>query len=794
MATMFLTWSIVIAVIVLAVQLCVGETSCVFWSTAGYEVQLGSSFEVYCTFNSKCKVSMYRDKTPEKHNEWNSTTIYLNVTNITEKRTYSCRCSCPTCDSCGLDISAGYPPDRPKNVSCIYKILKNESGVVVCTWNRGRDTYLSNKSVLRVRTVSGNHTEGPVLFNVTSTGTKSLSASFSVTRSVQLISVWVQAQNSLGSVESSIINYTLSDIEMPSKPLLGQPECSSRKCIIKVEQSVRIQHLQIQYRDERQQQWATYADSVLQMNSSQAWSISSLEPYRLYHFRARSKFSTGLWSQWSSNISSWTQEEAPTQALDVWFAPASDSKSMRIYWKEANMFVSSGRILEYTVRVFGTNLSVMANVSADVRNYSVPLCADCEVTVWARNSKGLSPPTTITTLRTKAKHLRDVQATSGNNKITISWRKPETAPTMYLLEWYPEGHMLEELRWVRLDKNVSRTVLTDIKLNECYEGAVYVFCNESSVSRTGFKRVAALESVPNAGPSVQEKVEANKVTITWTKLPRGQRGGCITNYTIYLENNSEELKLYSVPASESTYMIQDLPPAVYNLRMSASNAAGQGPPGQQIKFFIEEDTQLPFVLVCVVAALMVLFLMCLCQSSVIKQRFWEIFQCLMLDVVPDPANSKWAKECTKDKGKMNLQLPSGNSTLTEKEEETILVDVEELFKQSSDTPASVSSQLLPLPSLSPETELYPTLTTYIKSFSHDSESSDHTQTSLDTTVDYISSTGPGIMDDVNQEEEEEFADLHFFPSHNIFIDTLEFGGKLTLDAVKIDCSGFFESA
>lgn len=33
-------------------------------------------------------------------------------------------------------------------------------------------------------------------------------------------------------------------------------------------------------------------------------------------------------------------------------------------------------------------------------------------------------------------------------------------------------------------------------------------------------------------------------------------------------------------------------------------------------------------------------------------RFKEIFQCLMPDVVPDPANSKWAKECTKDKVKM----------------------------------------------------------------------------------------------------------------------------------------------
>lgn len=222
--------------------------------------------------------------------------------------------------------------------------------------------------------------------------------------------------------------------------------------------------------------------------------------------------------------------------------------------------------------------------------------------------------------------------------------------------------------------------------------------------------------------------------------------------------------------------------------------------------------------------------------SLPPHRFWVFFQCLMLDVVPDPANSKWAKECTQEKvfmqkwiqikatlrlivsilslcpppeqGKMNLQLQLSNSTVTEEEEEPILVDVEELPKQSSGifTSKHASSQLRSMVSLSPEnqptTQLYP-LTTYIKSFSHDSDSSDHTQTSLDTntTVDYISSHGMGAMeeDDLEEEQEEEEEPegemLGFFPSQNIFLDTLDFGGKLTLDAVKIDfCSDFFQNS
>lgn len=55
---------------------------------------------------------------------------------------------------------------------------------------------------------------------------------------------------------------------MPSTPVLGKPECYSRKCIMKVEQPVRTQHLEIQYRAEKQT-WTTCQDSVRHFNSSE---------------------------------------------------------------------------------------------------------------------------------------------------------------------------------------------------------------------------------------------------------------------------------------------------------------------------------------------------------------------------------------------------------------------------------------------------------------------------------------------------------------------------------------------
>ncbi|XP_026201283.1 interleukin-12 receptor subunit beta-2 [Anabas testudineus] len=796
MATMCQTWSIFTVVLLLAVQLCVGGKSCTIWSSVGTLVQRETSFKVYCSFYCKCKGSMYSGHPPalQSHMELNPTTILFNVVNITKNRTYSCHCDCsPGLDPCGLDISTGYPPDSPKNISCIYKVKENKSGDVFCSWNRGRTTYLENTSFLRMRIRNHTHT-----LRIPSKGTDSPAGSFPVPTSVQFISVWVRVENALGSAQSSIINYTLSDIETPPTPDLVQPECSSRACTVKVkQQSVRTEHLEIQY-TAGGQTWTMYSKQAA--NLSPVQNITSLEPYTLYHFRARVRFSSGLWSEWSASISNWTQEDTPNK-LDVWYAEtASDFTSLRVYWKKANMPTSRGTIKGYELEMYNpsSGSTFVSNISVDVRNYSVTFCAECEVKVWARNSKGLSPPAKITVSHTKAEPPQDVRATQGNHSVTISWRKPETAPppVACVVEWYPEGRKLEKLRWVRLSGSDSHAVITDMKAFECYEGAVHVFYGGNSASSSRFTGVTTQESAPAAFPVFEHTVEGNIVTVTWTELDRGQRMGCITKYTIYLESDNGHTQRHSVPASHRVFIFKDLPPALYNLWMTASTAKGEGPIGVKIRFLIQQS-QLSLLLVCGVIFI-ILLLVCLCQCTAVKQRF----QCLMLDVVPDPANSKWAKECTQEKGKMNLQVQLSNSSVTKEEEELILVEVEELPKQIGDTstPDNVSSQYPSQSALSPETTpatlLYP-LTTYIKSLSHDSDSSDHTQTSLDTntTVDYISSHGPENMgeedQDEDEDEDEEFAEvLGFFPSHNMFTDQLHFGGKLTLDAVKIDCSGF----
>lgn len=56
----------------------------------------------------------------------------------------------------------------------------------------------------------------------------------------------------------------------------------------------------------------------------------------------------------------------------------------------------------------------------------------------------------------------------------------------------------------------------------------------------GVSPLGLMSSVPEAVLPVLEKMEGNSVHVSWGQPPSGQRGGCITSYTIYLERSSRE--------------------------------------------------------------------------------------------------------------------------------------------------------------------------------------------------------------------------------------------------------------
>lgn len=57
---------------------------------------------------------------------------------------------------------------------------------------------------------------------------------------------------------------------------------------------------------------------------------------------------------------------------------------------------------------------------------------------------------------------QDVTVITGKQNVTTSWRMLEMAArhSWFVLEWYPEGQKLEELRWTRLNRETNHAVIT----------------------------------------------------------------------------------------------------------------------------------------------------------------------------------------------------------------------------------------------------------------------------------------------------------------------------------------------
>ncbi|NWI88105.1 IL23R protein, partial [Pitta sordida] len=64
------------------------------------------------------------------------------------KRTYTCKKHCGGARKliCGIDVECGNPPDEPGNVSCIQK---GRDGHPMCTWGKGRPTYINTTYVIQ---------------------------------------------------------------------------------------------------------------------------------------------------------------------------------------------------------------------------------------------------------------------------------------------------------------------------------------------------------------------------------------------------------------------------------------------------------------------------------------------------------------------------------------------------------------------------------------------------------------------------------------------------------------------
>ncbi|XP_019383967.1 PREDICTED: interleukin-12 receptor subunit beta-2 [Gavialis gangeticus] len=806
-------------------------------SNTASQVSYGSNITLSCrlTQQERCnKIAIFHNGSDIK--SIHGTEISTDISVLDYGRlVFTCKLLCENTKKliCGIDIESGNPPDQPTNVSCIQF---GEDGNPTCRWDKGRFTHINTTYMLQL-------SNGMDIFSFSEKNVNNKYGLLDLRKKLNFESSYtavVAASNGLGSAFSKPLTFMLIDIVKPHPPtdvIVKFDNNSATNCTIVWQDQQSTQHFRLRYRQVTSQQW-----TMVNWLSTRRYSLQDLKPYTEYEFQVSCRFhpSRGIWSDWST-FQTQTSEAEPVGLLDVWYIMQdtdSQRQTVTLYWKALNESKARGKILHYSV-TFQENShkspkAAEVNTTTQTHYIKVIPKMNYHITVCAHNSRGIFPPTSIDThLNVSDLPPQSVFATSkGNDSIFVTWEPPSNPSSFingYIVEWVRSTSSRRHLNWIKLLASDLSTVISEnIKHCACYRINVFALYKNRAgqvASTRGYSR----QEAPAAGPQVSATVEADGAWVSWDEIPDHQQMGCITHYNIYLQNRNAEVapKLYSIRQESSidSFYIKNLQQGVtYSLWMTASTLAGEGPKGNEELVYLESTSEWTLIFsICI----FIIISVCVCSVPCIKKVLCSLFSTFVPQwyskAIPDPANSSWAKKFTSVNDELSLYPKPFLSNLSSFEEpETI--EVEEVFikreslafqdqlifnnksngsqdwqigsfeKQNS---AKKNSECKPLAtSIADDGDNYGCQLPYLykKLAAEETEQiqtiSDYLPNPLiDTTVNYLPSNILVSTVEYNEDNSElEYNSISVFPTTSLLTPVFSGGGKLTLDAIKVDCS------
>eukprot|EP00062_Callorhinchus_milii_P023049 gi/632981479/ref/XP_007907615.1/ PREDICTED: interleukin-12 receptor subunit beta-2 [Callorhinchus milii] len=562
--------------------------------------------------------------------------------------------------------------------------------------------------------------------------------------------------------------------------------------------------------------------------------VWGLEPFSNYTFQLRCCFSQGLWSDWSRDYICRTPEAVPTKQLDIWYMvnrSEPHSPQVTVLWKPFSPAESRGKILGYNVTLRG-NAEIVTGHTTNTWYPGDTARAAWTITVTGYNSQGSSPPSSLSIQPSPDLPApRKVSATwMGGHRMRAEWLEPagwqSSMSGGYVVEWVLAGSN-SDVNWMKLNGSNHSAFIENVPARSCFQisvSAVYEARVSQPVSTLTYS--ALQEGTPLSGPSIYETVQGN--VILWREIPPDRQLGCIVSYTVYVEENpnSKPVSHGPIEVSQRRYSIPDLKPGTYYVWMTASTRVGEGQKGARIQLYISQDrsvlsSDINLILKVVIgvtftfAGLTAVICMCPLSRDKILSVFTKITSKLYIREIPDPANCSWAKQYTSSRGKM--EFPPLQSQTVYEDPET--VNIEETLSSPelpflsnraqtemdwSSRASGRETQTLPHPPV-PDTDTrqgdniplwsvkehvpgyqsqLPRL--YIRTElpeERDSASSSPTE----HIVGYIPTNFTQVPDDISEPGSSDLDCFPFVSLHSLSPTPFSWGGKLTLDVVKIDC-------
>uniref|UniRef100_I3M587 Interleukin-31 receptor subunit alpha n=1 Tax=Ictidomys tridecemlineatus TaxID=43179 RepID=I3M587_ICTTR len=542
-------------------------------------------------------------------------------------------------------------PAKPENISCILYYKKN----LTCTWSPKKEinytTYVVN------RTYSFGKKRDICKAN-SSTG-----ASCSFFRPTitppDYFTIKVEAENKDGVAISDITRWTLNDIVK-----MEPPKILSVKPILGIKKMMQIKwewhdslfsssdfKYMLRYRTINSTHWV----EVDFQSDDLVYNLTGLQAFTEYIIAMRCMVKGSyFWSDWSQEKMGLTEEEVPG-GLDLWRvlrpAEVDGRRPVQLLWKKAR----GAPVLEKT---FGYILSYFPENNTNLTQIINTTTQQCElylggetywVSVTSYNSLGNSPAATLripAVNETPFQCIEAMQTHFAQDLLVVKWQSSNPVVDTWMVEWFPDlDSESSDISWESVSEARNWTIPQD-KLKPCnlYNISVYPLFQDRVGEPYSIQEYAK-ECAPEKGPVIKaENIGVNSVTITWEEISKSDRGGFISNYTIFYQAEGGKEFSKTVSSSVQQYDLESLTRKTsYTVRVMASTRAG-GKNGTEINFRTSSLSEYPSY------SHVASSLVTLSDVSVLKLTH------LCWPIVPNPAESSIAKWHGNDcKNKPNLK-------------------------------------------------------------------------------------------------------------------------------------------
>ncbi|XP_038559756.1 interleukin-6 receptor subunit beta isoform X2 [Micropterus salmoides] len=380
----------------------------------------------------------------------------------------------------------------------------------------------------------------------------------------------------------------LYDAVKPSQPVLTV-HGSTEDSVVVSWRSSDDGSCRLRYRVNNTHTWTKAIDSVpVHQHQTLTYVIKDLLPFTAYRAAVACREHSGIWSDWSSDVSARTLDRVPSRPPEVCYRveknDSGGSLLLHLMWKDLDLRDAGGHILGYQVsykpekkqqlqdRLLQNVTEVMALLVVKEGNYSVK--------VSAFNMAGYGPAArlSIDTLRLNTlPSVRNLWVSSSfpaMKGLLIQWENPPSVLPVshFAVQWQPETRPSFS-RWTTVDSFTTSTVIQDVDPDESYLIRVIPVYNQ---------QCGPAQSLPASlqQGALMEAINLNVVGVTKTTVTVGwawrKASGPIrvNRYSVLLKKDTERLTALSLWPDQQQHKLLNLKPNTeYALLLLADNVS-----------------------------------------------------------------------------------------------------------------------------------------------------------------------------------------------------------------------------